>query len=91
MTQQDSPSRHLDKFMLRMPDGMRGRIAEAAKENGRSMNAEIIHRLEQSFAEEKGSLHGAASLVQLLEHQNKTLAELAALIRQNRDQTSDDR
>lgn len=28
---------------------MRDRIAEAAKENGRSMNAEIIDRLQDSF------------------------------------------
>lgn len=37
--------------MLRLPDGMRDRIAEAAKANGRSMNAEIISRLETSFAD----------------------------------------
>ncbi|MCY1664591.1 Arc family DNA-binding protein [Rhizobium sp. SL86] len=39
-----------DKFMLRFPEGMRDRIRQAADENGRSMNAEIIHRLEQTFA-----------------------------------------
>jgi hypothetical protein len=38
-----------DKFVVRLPDGMRDRIALAAKENGRSMNAEIITRLELSF------------------------------------------
>lgn len=43
-------SRHADQFIVRLPDGMRDRIAEAAKANGRSMNAEIVHRLEQSFA-----------------------------------------
>ena len=31
--------------MVRMPDGMRDQIAEAAKANNRSMNAEIIARL----------------------------------------------
>lgn len=45
-----APSDLADKFMLRMPDGMRDRIAEAAKVNGRSMNAEIVHRLAESFA-----------------------------------------
>ncbi|WP_319497516.1 Arc family DNA-binding protein [uncultured Cohaesibacter sp.] len=29
---------------------MRDRIKDAAKQNGRSMNAEIIHRLESSLA-----------------------------------------
>lgn len=44
-----SESRDLNKFLVRMPDGMRDRIAEAAKANGRSMNAEIVHRLELTF------------------------------------------
>lgn len=35
--------------MLRFPDGMRDRVAEAAKAHGRTMNAEIVHRLEKSF------------------------------------------
>lgn len=37
--------------MLRLPDGMRDRIAEAAKAANRSMNAEIVARLEASFEE----------------------------------------
>ncbi|OWO79295.1 hypothetical protein B5C26_21190 [Photorhabdus luminescens] len=35
-----------DKFMLRLPDGMREAIAERAKENGRSMNSEIIQMIQ---------------------------------------------
>lgn len=31
-----------DKFMLRLPDGMRDRVKAAADAEGRSMNAEII-------------------------------------------------
>lgn len=38
-----------DKFMLRLPDGMRERIKVAAEANNRSMNAEIVSRLEASF------------------------------------------
>lgn len=38
-----------DKFMLRLPDGMRERIKASADANNRSMNAEIISRLEESF------------------------------------------
>ncbi|WP_211097475.1 Arc family DNA-binding protein [Burkholderia sp. LS-044] len=41
--------RESDKFMLRFPDGMRDRIAESAKKNGRSMNAEIVSRLDVSL------------------------------------------
>lgn len=43
------PSELSDKFMLRLPDGMRDRIREAAEKNNRSMNSEIVSRLEDSF------------------------------------------
>ncbi len=49
-TETASTGRESDKFMLRFPDGMRDRIAEEAKKNNRSMNAEVVARLEQSFA-----------------------------------------
>jgi Arc-like DNA binding domain len=45
------PSELADKFILRLPDGMRDRIAAASKLNKRSMNAEIVERIEKSFAE----------------------------------------
>ncbi|MER8396026.1 Arc family DNA-binding protein [Mesorhizobium sp. M0220] len=44
-----SPSDLVDKFVLRMPDGMRERIAIEAHRNGRSMNAEIIEVLDREF------------------------------------------
>ncbi|RWI85957.1 MAG: Arc family DNA-binding protein [Mesorhizobium sp.] len=43
------PSDRQDQFMLRLPDGMRQRLKEAAESNQRSMNAEIIARLEISL------------------------------------------
>ena len=43
------PSRKLDKFILRLPDGMRDAIAASAKTNNRTMNAEIVLRLQNSF------------------------------------------
>nr|WP_313360448.1 Arc family DNA-binding protein [Mixta calida] len=42
----DKQVRDYDKFMLRMPEGMRDAITERAKRNGRSMNSEIISILE---------------------------------------------
>ncbi|TAM86667.1 MAG: Arc family DNA-binding protein [Candidimonas sp.] len=36
-----------------MPDGMRDRIKVAAQASGRSMNAEIVYRLEQSFSDDR--------------------------------------
>lgn len=43
------PSQLAERFQVRLPDGMRDRIAEAAKANNRSMNAEIVARLLGSF------------------------------------------
>ena len=47
---QKTASRDLDKFIVRFPDGMRDQIAEAAKANKRTMNQEVIARLEATFA-----------------------------------------
>jgi len=41
-----TPNDELDKFLLRMPDGLRARLKALAEENGRSMNAEILARLD---------------------------------------------
>lgn len=42
----------MDKYIVRFPEGMRARIAELAKTNNRSMNAEIVARLQQSLEQE---------------------------------------
>lgn len=38
-----------DKFVLRLPEGMRDRIRAAAEANGRSMNAELVSVLENYY------------------------------------------
>lgn len=45
-------SRTADKFVVRLPDGMREKIAEKARTHHRSMNSEIIARLEGSIIQE---------------------------------------
>ncbi|QLG95747.1 Arc family DNA-binding protein [Pseudomonas yamanorum] len=40
-------SHEKDKFVIRLPDGLRPSISAQAKANHRSMNNEIIHRLER--------------------------------------------
>lgn len=45
-------SRTADKFVVRLPDGMREKVAEMARGHHRSMNSEIISRLEKSLQEE---------------------------------------
>lgn len=45
----ETTGRESDKFMLRLPDGMRDRIRVEAESNKRSMNAEIVSRLQESL------------------------------------------
>lgn len=46
------PVKEADKFIIRLPEGMREQIAKAAESNNRSMNAEIVDRLTRSFSEQ---------------------------------------
>lgn len=71
MTNQ-TPVRDFDKMMMRLPPGMRDRIAEAAKVAGRSMNAEVIDRLEKSFTNDDAAFE-LADKVEYLESQNTEL------------------
>lgn len=50
------PSQVQDKFTVRFPEGMRDKIAEQAKTNNRSMNAEIILALEKYLESQKQNL-----------------------------------
>lgn len=43
------PSEEADKYIVRFPPGMRDQLKESAKANGRTMNAEIVARLEQTL------------------------------------------
>lgn len=38
-----------DKFIIRLPDGLRDRIRAAADKNHRSMNAEVVALLEENY------------------------------------------
>ncbi|WP_339457458.1 Arc family DNA-binding protein [Pseudomonas sp. EA_65y_Pfl1_P120] len=54
-----------DKFVVRLPDGMRSRIALEARDNARSMNSEIIYRLETT-AELEAALDRALKIIDQL-------------------------
>lgn len=45
-----APSRHLDKIMVRLPDGMRPKLSQLARSNHRSVNAEVVYHLEKVLA-----------------------------------------
>lgn len=58
------PSDSQDKFVLRLPDGMRDRIKAAADENGRSMNSEIVATLEDAYPE----VDPEAAILEMIQH-----------------------
>ena len=58
-------SRVQDKFVIRLPDGLRPEIAAVASRNQRSMNGEIIIRLERSL-----------SLERVLDQKNRVITQL---------------
>lgn len=59
------PSRTAEQFVVRFPDGMRDRIADAARASGRSMNAEIIERLQNSLDPESAPFDMGVIMSQL--------------------------
>lgn len=59
---------NITPFGLRMQPDLKARIAEAAKQNSRSMNAEIVARLSRSFwieerLETKQMLHESSAMM----------------------------
>lgn len=60
-----APSKQLDQFVLRLPQGMRDRIKILADSNGRSMNAEIVARLEKSIESDSALLHALDMITDL--------------------------
>lgn len=60
-----STGRGSDQFNLRLSTGMRDRLKGLAEENGRSLNSEIVSRLEASLA---GAAGGAGGIDQIFAH-----------------------
>lgn len=54
MEKKPYPSETQERFIVRLPDGMRELIAQSAKEHGRSMNSDIVARLQESFNPQPG-------------------------------------
>lgn len=82
-------------FKVRMDDPLKDRIAEAAKANNRSMNAEIVSRLAKSFEPEFPPMLYRAELVDVAEKEgiekalqlgaNQALEAVFSLIAASRD------
>ena len=64
---------------VRVTPEFREKIIETAKANNRSMNAEIVHRLEESFPREYKQLIGRVNRYPEEQAERKRLAEIAAI------------
>jgi hypothetical protein len=73
-----------DRFQLRLPDGMRDQLAEAATANGRALNGEIIHRLTQSLERDARQKKLSQHLKMQGDRVAKVEEEIAALVQQLR-------
>lgn len=60
------PSQLAERFQVRLPDGMRDRLKAAAEANKRSMNTEIVARLELSLDPPTGAQAFANMAVSLI-------------------------
>lgn len=69
---QITDSRTADKFVIRLPDGLRGDISTWATSNERSMNSEIVHRLKRSIIQDQLQ-EEQAQMIRLLLSQVQTL------------------
>jgi hypothetical protein len=76
MARGDFPSSKQEQFVLRFPEGMRDRIRAAADENSRSMNAEIIARLDASLDPHANKDEQIAWLHDYLEDQSRERVRL---------------
>jgi hypothetical protein len=53
------------RFLLRMPEELRGELADASSRSDLSLNSEIVRRLERSLADERRAVVHAASRLRL--------------------------
>jgi hypothetical protein len=68
--------------MVRLPEKLRLQLTQLAAFNGRSMNAEIIYRLEQSLAEDRAKKgRPEPSLSERLDKIEKTLVSFAGVLK----------
>jgi hypothetical protein len=80
------PSQDFDRFIVRMPPGMRERLRQAAEASDRSMNAEIVRRIEaaeesNTLSEQlSASLESQRALARELSHAQERFALSALLI-----------
>lgn len=74
------------EYKMRMTQELKEKIVESAKEHNRSMNADIVARLEQSFAVDKLSYKKVSELTGMFTEvwdENKKLRKENDLLKEN--------
>ena len=87
---QNTPSRSLDKVIVRLPDGMRTRLAAEAEANRRTMNAEIVFRLQESFTATQLDADRLAEQIRYLIDRMEALSETLPAQRVSKAQVEED-
>ncbi|MBB3103783.1 Arc family DNA-binding protein [Azomonas macrocytogenes] len=73
-------SREINPFAFRMPPELRAKVEEAAKENRRSINAELVARVEETFANNPSeNLDESTRILKSAERLEKVIEVLAEL------------
>lgn len=70
------PVNRSDQFNLRLPEGMRGKIAESAKRNGRSINSELVALIQTGMDTDCRVLAAIGELKNSVDMMNGRLAAL---------------
>lgn len=93
MARGDFPSAKQDQYMLRLPDGMRDRLKAEAEKNKRTLNSEIIARLDDSLlAEQLETVAAESSFKPPTAKELKRLAEIIVILERNAlDEAAEDK
>ena len=68
------------QYNLRWPEELRQKVAQSAKEHNRSMNADIVARLEQSFEKDDAAEFDKGFVLQVIESQQDQINQLQKMI-----------
>lgn len=80
------------QFKLRLPDGLKMRLQEAADDSGRSLTAEIIHLLERSLPDvEARMLENRRYELQFIQRERSALRERLARLKARQVTVTGDR
>ena len=69
------------QYNLRWPEELRQKVAQSAKEHNRSMNADIVARLEESFEKDDAAEFDKGFVLQVIQNQQVTIQDLTDQIK----------